>query len=132
MTEDDLCSLVGANIRARRSLMGLSREALAELADLSSPLISMVESGKRFISARSLLAIGRVLKMDPKDFFDNVSLENDQGGELLGQLLRLFAAVDDDQRKLILGLVEVVVKNKLLTSDVNKLLTSDVKKGEEE
>ena len=120
MTEEQLWQLVGKNIRTRRDSLGYTREALAELAALSAPLISMLESGKRFISARSLLAIGAVLRMEPVDFFVDPEKLEVEHGETLSRLLQLLGSANQEQQALILALAEVVVRKAATPSETSE------------
>ena len=54
---------MGRRISAQRRRLGLTQEAVAELADVSPQLISTVENGLRAIGSDKLYRISRVLKV---------------------------------------------------------------------
>lgn len=56
---------IGKRIRARRIKMGLSQERLAELADLSVPHMSHIETANTKLSLPVLVSIANVLKTTP-------------------------------------------------------------------
>lgn len=53
--------MLGKRIKDRRKELGLSQERLAELAELSIPHMSHIETGKTKVSLSSLVAISNAL-----------------------------------------------------------------------
>ncbi len=62
-----MCSkkLLGAEIRRRRSELGLSQEELATLCDLHRTYIGSVERGERNVSLQNIVSIAHALKYKP-------------------------------------------------------------------
>lgn len=56
---------IGNNVRTLRKNMGLSQEALADLAGVHRTYIGAVERGEVNISALSIAKIAKVLKIKP-------------------------------------------------------------------
>ncbi len=67
-------------IRALRQFKKVSTYALAELTDLSQPVIDRMETGKRKITAEDLVVIAKALNVPVESFFyDDKMLEAMQG-----------------------------------------------------
>jgi len=60
-----LVRLFGRNLRATRTRVGLSQEALAERAGLHPTYIGLVERGQRNISLVSVERLARALRVQP-------------------------------------------------------------------
>lgn len=62
MADINLCLIeIGERIAARRKQLGLTQEALAEKADLTTQFVSYAESGKRAMRPENLLKISLAL-----------------------------------------------------------------------
>lgn len=64
---------VAVTIREFRQQAGLSQDALADRMDLSTPYISMLESGKRYPSIEMLIRIAIALEARPGDMLDRIA-----------------------------------------------------------
>lgn len=64
---------VGIAIREFRQLAGLSQDDLADRMDVSTPYISMLESGKRYPSIEMLIRIARALNILPGDLLNRIA-----------------------------------------------------------
>jgi transcriptional regulator with XRE-family HTH domain len=64
--------LVGARVRLRRNMQGLSQEKLGEAIGLTFQQVQKYERGANRIGASRLLEIARVLDVPVTFFFDNV------------------------------------------------------------
>ena len=60
---------IGARIRERRNVLGISQEKLALKAEIDRTYLAGVESGKRNISIKSLEKIIKALEISFEDFF---------------------------------------------------------------
>lgn len=56
---------LGARLRLRRNKLGLSQEALADLAGLHWTFVGQVERGTRNLSLHNLLKLAAALQIDP-------------------------------------------------------------------
>jgi transcriptional regulator with XRE-family HTH domain len=57
----ELRGTLSANIKARRKVLGISQEKLAELAGLSVQTINSIEGCRTWVSDRTLVTLARVL-----------------------------------------------------------------------
>jgi transcriptional regulator with XRE-family HTH domain len=64
---------LGDNIRARRHVLELSQEALAEQAGLHRTYIGAVERGERNVSLDNIIAISNALQFSPSEMLKGVS-----------------------------------------------------------
>ena len=64
---------VGVAIREFRQQAGLSQDELADRMDMSTPYISMLESGKRYPSIEMLIRIAFALKVRPGAILDMIA-----------------------------------------------------------
>lgn len=58
--------ILGINIKAERLKKDLSQEKLAELAGISLPTISLIETGKQNTSILNIVDIAKALSVDIK------------------------------------------------------------------
>lgn len=72
-----LCARVGAAVRERRRLRGLSQEALAEKSELSTHFIGLIERGQELPSLTTLLHLARVLDSDIEDLIRETPAANE-------------------------------------------------------
>lgn len=64
---------VGVAIREYRQQAGLSQDELADRMDMSTPYISMLESGKRYPSIEMLIRIALALEVRPGAMLDMIA-----------------------------------------------------------
>jgi len=64
---------VGAVLREFRQEAGLSQDELADRMDVSTPYISMLESGKRYPSIEMLIRVGNALEVRPGAILDRIA-----------------------------------------------------------
>jgi transcriptional regulator with XRE-family HTH domain len=70
---------VGKKLRARRNLLGLSQEALAEKANITFQQIQKYETAKNRISASRLHDLARILETNISYFFEDFSAKYPTG-----------------------------------------------------
>ena len=68
MTEGDLRTILGANLKRYRNLKGLSQAKLAEMLDISPNFISDMETGKRWLSSDTLVNLAQTLDVEVHEF----------------------------------------------------------------
>jgi transcriptional regulator with XRE-family HTH domain len=107
---------VGARIRQRRILIGLSQHHLAEMIGVTYQQAHKYEKGVNRISAGRLYTIAQALGVDINFFFeglgDNQTVETTPQGRLLLDLARNFASLTDRRHQEALSdLVRVVADN---------------------
>jgi transcriptional regulator with XRE-family HTH domain len=64
MTESDLRSILGENVKRHRNYKGLSQAKLAEILDISPNFISDIETGKRWLSSDTLINLADALTVE--------------------------------------------------------------------
>lgn len=105
---------VGARIRLRRTLLGLTQEQLAQSLDISYQQIQKYETGSNRVSAGRLYEIGLRLGVDVSHFFEGINPELGRqtlphGGHnrIAIDLVRNFLDIDDeDMRAAVANLVK--------------------------
>ncbi len=68
----ELCKEFGNNIRKYRKEAGLSQEALAESIEIGTTSLSLVETGKGFVTAKTLEKIAVTLGVEVSQLFSYV------------------------------------------------------------
>jgi transcriptional regulator with XRE-family HTH domain len=65
----DLRKVLASNMKFYRSQRGLSQEKLAEIADITTNYIALIETSKRFPSLRMLEKLAEGLNVDTTELF---------------------------------------------------------------
>jgi transcriptional regulator with XRE-family HTH domain len=87
-----LDEVVGANVRARRTGLGLKQSDLAETLDAlldgwSAPVVSRLEAGSRSTSVSELMALAGTLNATLDELLDPLAVGDDRPVELWGRWL---------------------------------------------
>ena len=69
MTESDLRTTLGSNVKKYRTIKGFSQAKLAEMLELSPNFISEIETGKRWLSSDTLVNLAEALNVEIYEFF---------------------------------------------------------------
>jgi len=69
MTAQELNTLFAANLKKFRELKGWTRAKLADEADISAPMITHYEKGKRFPTSRAMAKLMIALDVDTHELF---------------------------------------------------------------
>ncbi|QHW26624.1 helix-turn-helix transcriptional regulator [Rhizobium leguminosarum bv. viciae 248] len=89
-------------IKERRKKLNLSQERLAELAGLSTAMISNMETGRHGFSDKTLAAIAEALKCRPADLLIPMGAENKVSGEnAVKDLLRRIDGLPEEAVSLV-------------------------------
>jgi transcriptional regulator with XRE-family HTH domain len=64
----------GAAVRARRKAIGLSQEALADLAEIDRSHMGKIERGERNVSLMNIIRIARAVGTQPSELFNESGL----------------------------------------------------------
>ncbi|WP_331373806.1 helix-turn-helix domain-containing protein [Sinorhizobium chiapasense] len=112
---------VGARIRFRRNILGISQETLAAHLGITFQQVQKYEKGTNRVGASRLQAISEALKVPPSHFFDNAEgVADTSGGEANDvmsfvasaegiALNRAFARIEDaTTRQRIVSLVKAI------------------------
>ena len=69
MTEQELQSIFGSNIKQYRYNRNLSQADLAEKLDISVNFLCNIENGNRWVSPKTLVKFAAVLNIEPYELF---------------------------------------------------------------
>ena len=64
MTESDLRTVLGGNLKRYRTIKGFSQAKLAEILDISTNFVSDMETGKRWLSSDTLVNLADALNVE--------------------------------------------------------------------
>ena len=67
VNEERLLRVLGERVRSRRFALGLSQEALGEIAGLHRNYIGGIEQGRRNIALINLVKLALSLQLDPSE-----------------------------------------------------------------
>ncbi len=124
---------VGARIRMRRKLLGISQEKLAEQLGLTFQQVQKYERGANRVSASKLFEIARALQSSVAYFFDGLSATAGTGGVAEGdntfvhdlvmtpeglELAALFPRIKRQRvRRKVLELVKALVEDEAVDAE---------------
>ena len=95
-----LRTVVAANIRAYRIEKGLSQMKLADIVDISTNYLVMLEKGKRFPSDTMIEKLAVALQREPLDFFSITPVQAQWEIDLLTEISAVInAKLQEAQRK---------------------------------
>lgn len=107
---------VGRRLRALRVARNVSQSSLAEAAGVTFQQIQKYEQGKNRISASMMCKLARKLQISPADLFPpeecGLPAEGMVGAlksRTLGDLISVLNAMDEEQARLALRLLQAVV-----------------------
>jgi transcriptional regulator with XRE-family HTH domain len=69
MTEAEIRSILGSNLKRYRNYRKFSQAELAEKLDISIPFLSDVENGRKWISPITLVKFASALNIEPYELF---------------------------------------------------------------
>jgi transcriptional regulator with XRE-family HTH domain len=71
--------ILSSNIKARRKILGISQEKLAEIADLSVQTVNCIEGHRVWVSDKTLIALSNALGMEVFQLFTPLPENKKQG-----------------------------------------------------
>ncbi len=96
----EVCKNFGNNVKKYRKAAGYSQETFAEAIEIGTTSLSLIETGKGFVTARTLAKIAEVLNVDVFKLF---IAKNDENLDLFYQnILRKVEKYKNDNEKLLL------------------------------
>ena len=102
LTDEQLKSIdaaVGAQVRLRRILLGLSQEAVSKIIGLTFQQLQKYEHGTNRISASRLYQLSMILHVPVSYFFETVDVESDQQSSLEPVLVKEVDNIPGDLMK---------------------------------
>ena len=88
---------LGSNIKHYRIKNGISQAKLAEMVDMASNYLGLIENGKKFPSAKMLERIAGALELDSIDLFVQSPIEQDWKEKIL---LKMKTIIDIEMKSL--------------------------------
>lgn len=76
--KDKICKILGTNIKKYRKLRNMTQENLAEAVGIEIKTLSLIETGRGFVSAKTLANLSEVLAIKPAKLFEYVSDEDEK------------------------------------------------------
>jgi transcriptional regulator with XRE-family HTH domain len=99
----DVDRYVGARIRERRIMLGLTQQQLADLIGVTYQQAHKYERGINRVSAGRLFEVSRVLSVPVNYFFDGLEQENERGissrERMCLELARNFAQIPNERHQ---------------------------------
>lgn len=86
----DIKKLIGLRIKELRKHLGLSQEALAELANLDPTTLSNIENGKNYPSAETIEKLSIAFKIQPYQLFVFEHLQSFPTDKMIKELNEAF------------------------------------------
>jgi len=99
--------LLGSNIKAYRRNLGISQAKLAEMVDMATNYLGLIEAGKKFPSADMIERIAVALRIDTPDLFTISPVQQDWKESIL---LKMNALLENELKSLRLGKSEFIKK----------------------
>lgn len=65
MKQNKLINILANNIKSKRLALNITQEQLSEILDIHKNTISLIETGKRWVSADMLENLAVILKCEP-------------------------------------------------------------------
>lgn len=96
--KDNICKTLGQNIKKYRKLRNITQEKLAEQIGIEVRTLSLIETGRSFISSKNLEKIAQTLKVNPSNLFENY--EANDAERLYKESLRALQLLKNNPAKL--------------------------------
>lgn len=97
---EELRKEFGNNIRRYRKAAGLSQEQLAEMIEIATTSLSLIETGKGFVTSSTLDKITKALKVTAAQLFTFV--RDDDAPAMFEKIMDKILLYKDDKSKLLL------------------------------
>ncbi len=120
---------IGARVRLRRRMVGLTQKAFGELTSISPQQVHKYENGMSTMSGARIAQFARALRVPPSYFFEDLGFVDELPSELLtflsrpetAQMIVNFGRIKDPAtRKLIVDLVQkLAASSEVLASGVD-------------
>ena len=78
--------LLGSNIKAYRRNLGMSQAKLAEMVDMATNYLGLIEGGKKFPSSDMIERIAEALGIDTPDLFTISPIQQDWKEHILSKM----------------------------------------------
>jgi transcriptional regulator with XRE-family HTH domain len=109
--EKECRELLSRNIKYFRSRLGFSQLDLALELDISTTFLSDIETGKKWVSAKTLAQIAKILKIEVYELFKP---EKERRDALSDEVIHYLDTVDDTLVKHIAHAIEPAINRTIL------------------
>ena len=82
----DIKKLLGSNIKYYRAKLGISQAKLAELVNMATNYLGLIENGKKFPSAEMIERLATTLRKDSVDLFAIVPIQYEWKETILSKI----------------------------------------------
>ncbi len=96
--ENNVCKILGHNIKKIRSSRGLTQNKLAELLNIEVKSLSLIETGKGFASAKTIEKLSSVLDIQVAELFEVNDLSDNE--LLYSKILNRIQLIKNNTQKL--------------------------------
>lgn len=104
--EENICKILGTNIKRIRNTKNLTQNKLAELLGIEVKSLSLIETGKGFASAKTLENLTKVLEVTITDLF---AIPNQNNNDILyKRIINQIKSIKNNTYKL--ETLEIVLK----------------------
>lgn len=102
---DDFLKRFGLKVKELRKLCGFSQEKFAEMIDVSPTTVTAIETGKNFVTYKTLRNICSALNVSPSDLF-NFDIKIADENKLLHQITVRAKALSAAQQKQVIEILK--------------------------
>jgi transcriptional regulator with XRE-family HTH domain len=83
MTEEDLRTSLGTNLKRYRNVRKITQMEFAEQIDISIPFLSDIENGKKWVSPKTLVKMADSLGIEAYELLKPVKILPDNAGDII-------------------------------------------------
>ena len=87
--DNNVCQILGNNLKHIRKAKGLKQDELAEIVGLEIKSLSLIETGKGFVSAKTLEKLSKVLNVQISELFEVLDIDSENIYESIISNLKL-------------------------------------------
>ena len=103
---NNMLKKLGKNIQAQRKRFGYSQEKLAELVDCSATTISSIETGRSFLTAKTLDKLCKVFAVPPHVLFNIELSENNTTDKNIEQITAIVKTMTNKEQLQIIEILK--------------------------
>lgn len=107
---DDIKIILGANVKELRLKKGLTQEQLGERIKLDAHTISMIETGKTFISGEVLANLCNIFEVEPSVFFMKSITKSQEDLNYISEIKRMLPAFSSSKLREIYNIINALRK----------------------
>lgn len=107
--ENQVCKVLGDNIKKYRKIKGITQNELAEQAGMEVKSLSLIETGKGFVSAKTLEKLSAILNVSYSDLFNSQNCADNE--KIYSEILTNLDLIKNNNLKL--NTVSIVLKSLL-------------------